>query len=177
MGEFDLNFEEYDRKRPGAAARRTATERARAPRVGARVRILTDRAVEVSGGFITLRAGQEGRAVRVGSRSCAVEVAGTVGVFFHGEVEVGESPPSKRRRTATAAAEAPDPHVTKPLAVGTNVQILTGRPMGVDSLIRINAGDLGRIVKVGARGYAIDLGGALAVFRREDVAEVPGPAV
>ena len=42
MGEFDLNFEDFDRRRPGAAARRTATERARAPRVGARVRIQTD---------------------------------------------------------------------------------------------------------------------------------------
>ena len=176
MGEFDLDFEDYDRSRPGAAARHTATARARAPRVGAHVRILTDRSVEVSGGFITLRAGEEGRAVRVGPRSCAVEVAGNIGGFFHGEVEVGESRPSKRRRMATAAAGAPDPPVTKALAVGTNVQILKGRPMGVDSLIRVNAGDLGRIVKVGARGYAIDLGGALAVFRREDVAEVPGPA-
>jgi len=176
MGEFDLNVEDDDRTRQGAAARRTATERARVPRVGAHVRILTDRAVEVSGGFITLRAGEEGRVVRVGSRSCAVEVAGTVGVFFHGEVEVGGSPPPERRRTAAAAAAAPGPQVTKSLAVGTHVQILRGRPMGADSLIRINAGDLGRIVKVGPRGYAIDLGGALAVFRREDVAEVPGPA-
>jgi hypothetical protein len=165
MGEFDLNVEDDDR--PAATARHTRTARARPPRVGARVRILTDRAVEVPGGFFTLRAGEEGSAVRVGPRSCAVEVAGTVGVFFHGEVEVAESPPPKRRR---------DPLVAKTLAVGTHVQILKGRPMGTDSLIRINAGDLGRIVKVGARGYAIDLGGALAVFRREDVAEVPGPA-
>ena len=174
MGEFDLNVEDDDR--PGATARHTRTARARPPRVGARVRILTDRAVEVPGGFFTLRAGEEGSAVRVGPRSCAVEVAGTVGVFFHGEVEVAESAPHKRRRTATAAAGAPDPPVAKTLAVGTHVQILKGRPMGVDSLIRINAGDLGRVVKVGARGYAIDLGGALAVFPREDVAEVPGPA-
>ena len=165
MGEFDLNVEDDDR--PGATARHTRTARARPPRVGARVRILTDRAVEVPGGFFTLRAGEEGSAVRVGPRSCAVEVAGTVGVFFHGEVEVAESPPPKRRRDRTVA---------KTLAVGTHVQILKGRPMGTESLIRINAGDLGRIVKVGARGYAIDLGGALAVFRREDVAEVPGPA-
>lgn len=59
-----------------------------------------------------------------------------------------------------------------PLEPGARVELLRRTRMAPDSLVRLNEGDIGTIVRVGPTSCAVEFGGVLVVVPIKDLAEV-----